>query len=91
MPGLNELIVISAAVYGWAWVLTRSKILLPIRERLSTLPLLGYFLSCVVCTGFWIALVLFFLYDTPLRDLPVSVGFSLAFSWTLARLLGDAS
>lgn len=91
MPDLAGLIVLSAAVYGWAWVLTKSKLLRPLRARLSSFSVANDLISCIVCTGFWIALALLAFCGTPVRDYPVSLGFSLAFSWTLARLLGDAS
>jgi hypothetical protein len=94
-----DLVLYSGATYGAAWVLTRSKLLAPIRRRLAPIPLLGYLATCIVCTGAWVALglalllphvTLLALRPSTVADHAVLVAWAVATTWTLGSCLGDA-
>lgn len=100
---LRDLLLFEGAVYGIAWVITRSSLLRRARERVSgAAPLLGELVHCVVCTSAWVCLGLVpVLPHTSLLspgfrvstagDLVVLEGWTVAATWALARGLGDAS
>jgi hypothetical protein len=94
-----DLVLFSGSTYGAAWVLTRSKLLAPLRRRLAPVPLLGYLVSCIVCTGAWVALglslllpriTLLALRPSTLADHAVLVTWAVAVTWAVGSRLGDA-
>ena len=96
-----DLTLFSGAAYGLAWLLTRSSLLKKPRELAQRVPFLGELARCIVCMAFWIGLGLIlllphatifsknFVAHTPV-DALVLLGWVLASSWALGRLLGDA-
>jgi hypothetical protein len=94
-----DLAVFSGAVYGAAWVVTRSKLFEPLRGWLDGVPLLGHLVSCIVCTAAWVSLVLGLMlpYVTLVQirpsapvDYALLVGWSVAVTWAVGSQLGDA-
>ena len=101
IQGLKDLTFFLFAVYGISWVITRSKLTKPLRDRLKPVRFIGDLIHCIVCTGTWVALVLMFLvpYSTwfsphfkvmNLFDVIFLLGFSITGLWIMGRLLGDA-
>lgn len=105
---IQDLVLYALAVYGLAWLWTQSTLLKGARTVMTRAvllfprigPLLAEGLSCLVCTGTWIAIGLFFIRaDTgifspafaavPPTGLPVLVGLSIAATWTLGRHNGE--
>ena len=97
----HDLLLYSGAVYGLAWLLTRSHLLRPLRDRLAPVPYLGPLVRCIVCTGAWVALAV--LLASPRAtlfsdsfvprsapDVVILVGWALFSTWALGRALGDA-
>ena len=89
-PDALELLVLTGATYGWAWVLTRSKLTEPVRSALRGVPLLGELSRCVACTGAWCGLALWSLHVHHALAAVVALGWSVFACWALGRLLGDA-
>lgn len=96
-----DLALFTGAVYGLSWLLTRSSLLQRPRELVARIPFVGKLSQCIVCMAFWIGLGLIlllpqatifsqgFVARTPV-DAVVLLGWVLASSWVLGRLLGDA-
>ena len=96
-----DLALLSGATYGLAWLLTRSSLLKAPRQRVAHVPFVGELSRCIVCMAVWIGLGLVlllphttlfsvtFVARTP-ADVLVLLGWILASSWVLGRLLGDA-
>jgi len=58
-PSAAFLMTWSLALYGAVLIVTGSRIAEPLRRRGKALsPLLGYFLGCPMCMGFWVAAAL---------------------------------
>ena len=96
-----DLLLFTGAVYGVSWTLTKSVLLRRVREALANVPLVGKLVQCVVCTATWVALALTLLLDRTtlfsqgfragtVADAAILVAWTVASSWGLARLLGDA-
>ncbi len=93
IPSALDLVILTGATYGWSWVITQSFLLSNTRLLLHRIPIIGELLQCIVCTGAWVGLALWFwsgLVTTPVFALLV-VGWSVFACWSLARLLGDAA
>ena len=100
-PRALDLLLFTGAVYGLAWLLTRSTLLQRPRQAVAGWWFLGEVSRCIVCTATWIALGLLLLLPwstlltssfrarTPVDGL-VLLGWSISASWVLGRLLGDA-
>jgi hypothetical protein len=96
-----DLLLYTVSVYGLAWLVTQSKLFERPRNAVKKTPFIGDLVQCVVCTGTWIgaglALLLpcaslfspGFRMQTPI-DLIVLLGWVMASTWGMARLLGDA-
>lgn len=96
-----DLALFTGAVYGLSWLLTRSSLLERPRELVAEVPFVGKLSRCVVCMAFWVGLALIlllpqatlfskgFVARTPV-DGVVLLGWVLATTWALGRLLGDA-
>ena len=73
----QDIVLLFMSIYGWAWVITKSKLLSVFRKYLETKsrPIskktinkyyklyshLSYLFNCIVCTSFWVAIVHIFL------------------------------
>jgi type VI protein secretion system component VasK len=99
---LPELIAFSGAVYGLSWLLTKSALFGRPRRILAALPYVGRLLGCIVCTAPWVGLALVFVAPTSshvidsvrprgIVDGVLFVGWLLFSTWTVARLMGDAT
>ena len=96
-----DLLLFTGAIYGLAWLVTKSKVLRRPRQAVERVPFLGELSRCIVCTATWVALGLMLLLPwstlfsdrftakTPV-DALVLLGWSISASWALGRLLGDA-
>jgi len=91
----------TGSVYGLAWLVTRSRLTKPVREKLLPVPFLGHLVHCVVCTSAWIAMGVMLtlpsstLFSPGFRvtgpvDFILLLGWTLAASWTIGLHLGDA-
>ena len=98
----QDLVLFSGAVYGLAWLVTRSKLFARARQFLNPASFFGQLLSCIVCTGTWVAVSLFLLapwcglfsdgfYCRNPVDLMVVMGWSISILWTVGRITGDAA
>jgi hypothetical protein len=96
-----DLLFFLCAVYGISWVISRSKLTEPLRNKLKPVRFIGSLIHCIVCTGTWIAFGLMFLVPystwfgphfkvTNLFDAVFLLGFSITGLWIMGRLLGDA-
>ena len=96
-----DLTLFTGAVYGIAWLLTKSKLFRRVRRVASRIPFLGDLLQCVVCTATWVGFAIMpmlgrttlFSPGFRVRTLPDVVflsGWVIATSWAIGRLLGDA-
>lgn len=97
-----DLLLYSGAVYGIAWGVTRSKLCRPLREKLAGVRFVGELVQCIVCTATWVGLALLLLlpwsslFSPGFRlqqpaDLLFLLGWTVASTWTLSLLLGDAA
>ena len=55
---LVDLIIYTVASYGLCFILMHGEILTPIREKLVKIKFFHQLLSCALCTGFWVGLLL---------------------------------
>ena len=96
-----DLLLFTGAVYGCAWVVTKSKLAKRPREALAGVPFVGELLQCIVCTGTWVAIGLVVLLprvslfspgfrQRGVLDGLVLVAWAVTATWGLGRLLGDA-
>jgi hypothetical protein len=101
MPAMHQpnLLLFTISIYGLAWLITKSKLIAPIRDYLSERSqLAGDLLSCIVCTSVWICIAVMacspaipILQIRPaLGDVPILLGWTMGSTWLLARLVGDA-
>lgn len=96
----EDLLFFTGAVYGLAWLFTKSKLLRRPREAVGSVPFLGGLTRCLVCTAGWISLGVILLLPRSallserLAVRPVDVllllGWTLFSTWALGRVLGDA-
>jgi len=98
---LQDLLLFSGAVYGAAWVLTKSKLTALPRSWIKDWWFVGPLSQCVVCTSAWVSFALCWLIkyttvfsasmrpQTPV-DFAVLVSWSVCSSWVLGYLLKDA-
>lgn len=96
-----DLAFFTGVVYGLAWLVTRSKLVAPLRAVIHPVPFLGRLVQCIVCTSAWVAMGLAlvlpcsnlfspgFRVGNPL-DLVILVAWSLTTTWFLGHHLGDA-
>lgn len=98
----QDLVLFSGAVYGLAWLVTASKLFEPLRTRFKAESFFGRLISCIVCTGTWIAGGLFLvsgwsgLFSPGFSTFePVSLlvllGWSMFVLWVVGKMTGDAS
>ena len=98
---LKDLVLFTGALYGFAWLVARSKLLRRPRRALARIPFLGDLVPCIVCTAAWVSVGLIVLMPRvtlfseglkPHRsaDALILVGWALFSSWALSRALGDA-
>ena len=96
-----DLALFTGAVYGGAWILTKSSLLRAPRAWLAPVPLAGTLARCVVCASAWVAALLALTLPatsvfspgfrpTSVADVLVLMAWSVATSWALAQALGDA-
>lgn len=96
----RDLVLYTGGVYGIAWLVARSHLLAGVRARLAPVPVLGRLAQCIVCTSGWVCIAWMllgtpgllsagFAVATP-TDAALLMGWTLASTWGLARLLGDA-
>lgn len=96
-----DLAIYLGAVYGLSWLVSCSKLLRPLRAQLSSVPVLGHLVQCIVCVSAWAALGLALslphvtLLSEGFRCRTVADGVllvaaALASTWLLARAVGDA-
>lgn len=96
-----DLLLLTGAAYGFSWIVTKSKIFLPIRTHFKDTPFLGSLLQCIVCVSFWVGSLLVIalpwtgIFSPAVRsrgllDGVFLVGWVVFTTWGLGRLLGDA-
>ena len=96
-----DLMLFTGAVYGIAWLVTRSKLFGGLRTAIPGVPFLGDLVECIVCTATWVGFAAMAmlpwtsLFSAGFRaasaaDFLFLTGWVLASSWALGRLLGDA-
>jgi hypothetical protein len=97
----QDLVVYTGSVYGLSWLVTRSKLFAPVRERLRPVPFVGHLIQCIVCTSVWVAagvlltLPMSSVFSPGFRvagpvDFILLLGWTMAASWAIGKLLGDA-
>lgn len=97
---IYDLLLLTGAAYGFSWIMTKSKIMAPLRTALQEVPFFGSLLQCIVCVSFWIGLALIALLPwsglfevigvAGWVDRIYLVGWVVFSVWGVARLLGDA-
>ncbi|MFZ5481994.1 MAG: hypothetical protein ACOZNI_34860 [Myxococcota bacterium] len=101
MDRFVDLVLFTGAVYGLAWLLTKSRLFRRPRELISRAPFLGELLACIVCASAWVSLALVPLLPftslfspafraTTALDVGVLLAWSLFSTWAIGRALGDA-
>jgi hypothetical protein len=95
---LPVLLTYILGVYGISWIITRSQLVKPLREKLDPKTFLGELVRCIVCTGTWVGMGVAFLsrwtclgslVSSPL-DIPLWGGVAAACCWLIGGLRGDA-
>lgn len=62
------------SVWGFTHILVSSKILEGFRNwSLITVPFVGEMLGCYQCTSFWSSIILYFLFEIPLKTIEILV------------------
>jgi len=97
----QDLVLFSGAVYGLAWLITRSKLFARFRGLFKPDSFFGQLFNCIVCTGTWVAAGLYlsapwcglFSAGFGVRE-PVAfvviLGWGVFVLWTIGRMTGDA-
>lgn len=96
-----DLTLFTGAVYGIAWLITKSKLLRRPRRAIADVPFLGSLTRCIVCTATWVGFCLTGILEwtslfsagfraANLADGLFLTGWVLASSWGIGQWLGDA-
>jgi len=97
-----DLVFFTGSVYGLAWIITKSKLFKPVRDRLDGVKFLGDLVQCIVCTSVWVLQALLIIPCRMGSSLKPSLGWAgfgdwlmltgwIVFSsWAIGYLLGDA-
>lgn len=101
MDRILDLILFSGSVYGLAWIVVKSKLFAPIRERCLGVPFLSDLVQCVVCTSVWTGFLIIgllpytTLFSQAFRERGwvdgfILTGWGVLSSWVVGSKLGDA-
>lgn len=90
MP-LVDYLVFVLGVYGISWILVHSKIVSPLRDKISSVSFFNNLSNCIVCTSVWVSV--FFAYHYFNSEAwftkTLIVGSTVTTTWVLANLIGD--
>jgi hypothetical protein len=98
---LTSLTLLSFAVYGLAWTITKSSLFFDIRakvfETFGPDSKLTKLINCIVCTSFWVSFFILFInedtftFNLSFTDYLTWAFYSVAFTWMVGLSTGDAS
>ena len=106
MTPFRDILIFVLATYGLAWLWTESTLFSPLRGWIQSvfegisLFAIADGIGCLICTGTWIAILVFLLRAqlgvfsswftmAPLLSLPLFIGLWVAAGWTLGRFNGE--
>ena len=80
----HEFMVWALVCFGMSFALTHSKVFSPVRSLASRIhPMLGYFINCPMCMGFWVGLLLSSVWVTPTGSIILDGFLGLSCSWLI--------
>lgn len=81
---VHDLVTWAFVCFGISFALTHSKVFAKVREKANSVHhMLGYFMECPMCMGFWVGMGLGFLWVSPTGVIALDGFFGLTACWLL--------